>query len=145
MIKQIWKCMNFYLKIKQSNLYSELVGIKTDSLVFKNIPDAPKTSDKWGDIKISSVPLIKDCTIYREPKLRTEKFELSNNEWKNIEWMDGEYYECKKGYKMDIKLPSYITGNGQGILFLGSAGTGKSEILSESQLILEKTSRSMFL
>ena len=127
-----------YLKIEQSNPYSELVGIKTDWLVFKNITDAPKTSDKWGDIKVSSVPLIKECTISQEPKLRTDKFELSNNEWKNIEWMNGEHYENHKGYKMDIKLPSYITGNGQGILFLGSAGTGKNEILSESQLILEK-------
>ena len=46
---------------------------------------------------------------------------------------------------MDIKLPSHITGNGQGILFLGSAGTGENKILSESQMILEKTTRSMFL
>ena len=46
--------------------------------------------------------------------------------------MDNGHYENHKGYKMDIKLPSYIEN---GILILGMAGTGKSEILSESQCI----------
>ena len=49
--------------------------------------------------------------------------------------MDHEHYENHKGYKMDVKLPSYIEN---GILLLGMAGTGKSEILSESQCILNK-------
>ena len=124
-----------YMKIKDTNPHSELVGIKTDCLVFKNITNTPPTSNKWGDIKISSVPLIKECTINQERKLRTERFELLNNEWNSIKWMDNEHYENHKGYKMDIKLPSYIE---EGILFIGMAGTGKSEILSESQCVLEK-------
>ena len=124
-----------YMKIKDTNPHSELVGIKTDCLVFKNITNTPPTSNNWGDIKISSVPLIKECTINQEPKLRTERFELLNNEWNNIKWMDHEHYENHKGYKMDVKLPSYIE---DGILLLGMAGTGKSEILSESQCILNK-------
>ena len=78
------------------------------------------------------MPLIKECTINQEPKLRTERFELLNNEWNNIKWMDNEHYENHKGYKMDIKLPSYIEN---GILLLGMAGTGKSEILTESQCV----------
>ena len=38
-------------------------------------------------------------------------------------------------YKMDKNLETYIKDC---ILFIGMAGTGKSEILSEAQLILEK-------
>ena len=49
--------------------------------------------------------------------------------------MDNEHYENHKGYKMDINLPSYIE---DGIWLIGMAGTGKSEILSESQCILER-------
>jgi len=124
-----------YMKIKDTNPYAELVGIKTDCLVFKNITNTPPTSDRWGDIKLSNVPLIKECTINQEPKLRTERFELLNNEWNNIKWMDNEHYENHKGYKMDKQIHSYIQ---EGILFLGMAGTGKSEILSESQFILAK-------
>ena len=40
-----------YLKIKQLNPKCELVGIKTDCLVFNNITTIPPTSDRWGDIK----------------------------------------------------------------------------------------------
>ena len=40
-----------------------------------------------------------------------------------------------KGFTIDSNLPSYIK---DGILFLGMAGTGKSETLSETQLILQK-------
>jgi len=40
-----------------------------------------------------------------------------------------------KKYKMDKNLETYIKDC---ILFIGIAGTGKSEILSEAQLILEK-------
>jgi len=124
-----------YMKIKDTNPYAEFVGIKTDCLVFKNITTTPPTSDKWGDIKISNVPLIKECTINPEPKIRTEQFKLLNNEWSNIKWMDSGYYENHKKYKMDKNLETYIK---DGILFIGSAGTGKSEILSEAQFILEK-------
>ena len=131
-----------YMKIKDTNPYAEFVGIKTDCLVFKNITNTPPTSDKWGDIKISNVPLIKECTINQEPKLRTEQFKLLNNEWNNIKWMDNEYYENHKKYKMDKNLETYIK---DGILFIGMAGTGKSEILSESQYILEKITHSKYL
>ena len=56
--------------------------------------------------------------------------------------MDNEHYENHKGYKMDVKLRSYIE---DGILLIGMAGTGKSKIWSESQCVLEKqTTRSQF-
>jgi hypothetical protein len=129
------------MEIQDTNPHSKLVGIKTDCLVFQNITSKPPTSNKWGDIKISSVPLIKECTINQEPKLRTERFELLDNEWDNINWLDNEHYGKHKGCKMDVKLPSYIE---DGILLIGMAGTGKSEILNESQCVLEKTTRSKF-
>ena len=47
------------MQIQDTNPHSKLVGIKTDCLVFTNITNTPPTSNKWGDIKISSVPLIK--------------------------------------------------------------------------------------
>ena len=56
--------------------------------------------------------------------------------------MDNEYYENHKKYKMDKNLETYIK---DGILFIGMAGTGKSEILSESQYILEKITHSKYL
>ena len=50
--------IELYMEIKDTNPHSESVGIKTDCLVFKNITNTPPTSNKWGDIKTSSVPLI---------------------------------------------------------------------------------------
>jgi len=122
-------------QIKNTNEHCELVGIKTDCLVYKNVTNLPQTSDKWGGIKIASVPLIKECTLNQEPKVRTETYKLKKNDWNKITWDADNGYTNHKNFKMDINLSSYID---DGILFIGRAGSGKSEILSESQIILAK-------
>ena len=40
-----------YLGVKDFNPDCELVGIKTDCLVFNNITHDPPTSNKWGGVK----------------------------------------------------------------------------------------------
>ena len=86
-----------------------------------------------GDIQERVAPLIKECTICREPKLRTDKQDLTNNTWNTISWNPDIGYKNEKGFIMDAELKSYV---GNSCLFLGMAGTGKSEILQESQRIL---------
>ena len=39
------------LQIKELNPECELVGIKTDCLVYNNITNEPKTTTEWGGIK----------------------------------------------------------------------------------------------
>ena len=56
----------FDLKIKELNPKCEIVGIKTDCLVYNNITKQPKTSNKWGDIKRCEVPKIHECIVNNE-------------------------------------------------------------------------------
>ncbi len=81
------------------------------------------------------MPLIKTCTVNQPPKLRTDKFELTNNTWNTIKWNPDAGYKNEKGIMIDSNLESYIN---QGCLTIGMAGTGKSEILQEAQGILSK-------
>ena len=81
-----------YANIKTNNPDCVFVGIKTDCLVFKNITNKPATSDKWGDIKIASAPLIKECTLNQPPKLRTEQFKLPHGDWNKITWNTDDGY-----------------------------------------------------
>ena len=41
-----------YLQVKDLNPDCELVGIKTDCLLFNKITHDPPTSNGWGDIKM---------------------------------------------------------------------------------------------
>ena len=65
-----------YLQIKELNPNCELVGIKTDCLVFNNITNEPPTSNKWGGVQKCDVPLIKECTVNQEPKRRIDTYDL---------------------------------------------------------------------
>ena len=58
-----------YLEVKDFNPDCELVGIKTDCLVFNNITHDPPTSNKLGGIKKIDVPLLKECTVNQEKSL----------------------------------------------------------------------------
>ena len=52
-----------YKRVKDANPECELVGIKTDCLVFNNLSTHVNTSHAWGGAKKVDPPLIKDCTI----------------------------------------------------------------------------------
>ena len=130
--------MNMYeihLKIKQLNPACELVGIKTDCLIYNKIHTEPTTSEAWGDIKKREVPTIHECVLNNVKSDRNDAFELTGNEWVKVKYDTENGYKNDKGFIMDNGLPNYVEN---GILFLGMAGTGKSEILSETQLILQK-------
>ena len=124
-----------YLQVKDLNPDCELVGIKTDCLLFNNITHDPPTSNGWGDIKKCDVPLIKECTVNQEQKLRTEMYEPTNTTWNSITWSPETGYTNHKGIMIDGDLESYVE---QGYLTIGMAGTGKSEILQEAQRILSQ-------
>ena len=49
-------------KIDELSPECELVGVKTNGLVYNNITHQPLTCTKWGGIKQSDVPIIHDCT-----------------------------------------------------------------------------------
>ena len=109
-----------YLQIKELNPECELVGIKTDCLVFNNITDEPPISNKWGGIKKCDVPLIKECTVNQEPKIRTDTYEPTNKTWNIIKPDDAENH-IDNGY-----------------LVIGKAGTGKTFELNRIKEILIK-------
>ena len=104
-----------------------MVGVKT------NITNQPSTCTKWGGIKICDVPTIHECTINTDNRVRTDTYELTNNTWNNIQWDADNGYLNEEGFKLDQKLQTYIE---QSCLFLGMAGTGKSNILLEMQRTL---------
>ena len=58
---------------------------------------------------------------------------MTNNTWNNIQWDADNGYLNEEGFKLDQKLQTYIE---QSCLFLGMAGTGKSNILLEMQRTL---------
>ena len=37
-------------------------------------------------LKKCDVPLIKECTVRLEPKIRTDKYDSTNNTWNTISW-----------------------------------------------------------
>ena len=124
-----------YLEVKDFNPDCELAGIKTDCLVFNNITHDPPTSNRWGDIKKCDVPLIKECTVNQEKKLRTDLYEPNNTTWNSITWSPENGYKNHKGIMIDNGLKSYVE---QGYLTIGMAGTGKSENITRSAIITFK-------
>ena len=81
------------------------------------------------------MPLIKECAINQEKKLRTDVYEPTYINWNSITWSPENGYKNHKGIMIDSGLESYVK---QGYLTIGMAGTGKSEILQEAQVILSK-------
>ena len=86
-----------------------------------------------GGIKKCDAPLIKECTVNQEKKLRTDLYEPNNTTWNSITWSPENGYKNHKGIMIDNGLKSYVD---QGYLTIGMFGTGKSEILQEAQLLL---------
>ena len=97
-----------YMKVAKLNPACEFVGIKTDCLVFNKITTDIETSNEWGKPKKCEVPKIHACTVDREPKVRTDTYELSFQEWQSIE---------------PDSCNDYID---TGYLTVGMAGTGKT-------------------
>ena len=76
------------LQVKELNPNCELVGIKTDCLVFNNVTTDPPTSSAWGGIKKCDVPLIKQCTVNAacgQQNIRTHMYELTHETWHTVE------------------------------------------------------------
>ena len=88
-----------------------------------------------GGYQKCDVPLIKECTVNQEKKLRTDLYDPNNTTWNSITWSPENGYKNHKGIMIDNGLKSYVE---QGYLTIGMAGTGKSEILQEAQLFLSK-------
>ena len=104
-------------------------------MVFNKITHDPPTSNRWGDIKKCDVTLITECTVNQEKNIRTDLYEPTNTAWNSITWSPETGYKNHKGIMIDSCLESYVE---QGYLTIGMAGTGKSEILREAQVILSK-------
>ena len=62
-------------------------------------------------------------------------YEPTHINWNSITWSPENGYNNHKGIMIDSGLESYVK---QGYLTIGMAGTGKSEILQEAQVILSK-------
>ena len=62
-------------------------------------------------------------------------YEPTHINWNSITWSPENGYKNHKGIMIDSGLESYVK---QGYLTIGMAGTGKSEILQEAQVILSK-------
>ena len=86
-----------------------------------------------GSYQKCDVPTIHECTINQPSRMKTETYELTNNTWNNIHWNTNDGYTNDETLQMDNNLQSYVE---QSCLFLGMAGTGKSNILQEAQRIL---------
>ena len=78
---------------------------------------------------------VHECLINNE-RDNNNKYELINIEWINIKYNNENTYENDNGHKFDNNLEEYILN---GIMFIGMAGTGKSEILKETQRILNNS------
>ena len=109
-----------YTKVMKLNPDCEFVGIKTDCLVFNGITKHIPTSNEWGQPKLSEVPKIHECTIDREPRLRTETYEPTYQEWESIEPENCEEH-IENGY-----------------LTIGMAGTGKTTKLNKAKDVIRE-------
>ena len=124
-----------YLEVKEFNPDCGSAESKTDHLVFNNITHDPPTPNKWGDVKKCYVPFFEECTVNQEKKLRTDLYEQTNTTWNSSTWSPETGYKNHKEILIDSGLESYVE---QGYLTIGMAGTGKGEILQESQEILSR-------
>ena len=130
----MFEMYELFLKVKAINPTCEITGIKTDCITFNNAPNPIETSDKWGGVKTCDIPNIEKYIIGQTRDLHTESFTLTNQSWNKIEYGKHTYINTNN-ITIDKKLSKYV---GDGFLMLGMAGSGKSEVLKESQHILSK-------
>ena len=108
-------------KIEELNPECELVGVKTNCLVYNNITNQPSTCTKWGGIKQSDVPIVHECPINPHSRIITNLYELNKNTWDTLDWDVDNWYINEDGFKMNKEIRTHIE---QSCLFLGKAGTG---------------------
>ena len=77
-------------------------------MVYTNITNQPSTCIKWGGIKKCDVPIIHECLVKTDSRLRTDTSELANNMWNNIQWDADNGYINEEGFKMGHTLQAYI-------------------------------------
>ena len=74
-----------YLEVMALNPKAELVGIKTDCLVFNNIKKDIELNDDIGGVKKCMVPESNKYTLNQLPVVRTGTYDLEYKQWNNIE------------------------------------------------------------
>ena len=74
----------FYLDAKKLNPKAEVVGIKTDCLVFNMIKKDIELHDEIGGVKKCRVPESNQYTLNQLPVARTDTYDLECTQWNNI-------------------------------------------------------------
>ena len=74
-----------YLEVMSLNPKTELVGIKTDCLVFNRIKKGIELNDEIGGVNKCRIPDSNNYTLNTKPVVRTETYDLEYEQWTNIE------------------------------------------------------------
>ena len=106
------------LEVMSLNPKAELTGIKTDCLVFNKIRKDITLSDEIGGAKKCRVPEINQYTLNPKPVVRTETYDLENENWNHID-EDNTNNVFQDGF-----------------LVYGMAGTGKTTKFKQMKSIL---------
>ena len=72
------------LEVRALNPKAELVGIKTDCLIFRNIKKDTVLSDGIGGVKTCRVPDSNQYTLNTNPVARNCTYDLENEQWYTI-------------------------------------------------------------
>ena len=81
------------LWIEKLNPVWEIAGIEADCLACNNVMTLPHTSTAWGHIKKRcDGPIIHECILIQQSRMRTGTYELTNNTWDNIDWDTNDGY-----------------------------------------------------
>ena len=76
---------DLYLEVRASSPKAELVGIKTDCLVFNKIKKDIELSDEIGGVRKCRVPESSKHTPIQLPIVRTCTYDLEHEQWNPIE------------------------------------------------------------
>ena len=102
-----------YLEVMALNPKAELVGIKTDCLVFNKVKKDIELNDDIGGVKKCMVPEGNKYTLNQLPVVRTGTYDLEYKQWNNIE---------------EDNINNLFH---DGLLIYGLAGTGKTTKLKQ--------------
>ena len=102
-----------YLQVKELNPRAQLVGIKTDCLVFNGVKKHIELSKEMGGVKLCKVPNINKYILNQKPVIRTDTYDLEYEQW-----------EC-------IREDEIMNTFQSGLLIYGMAGTGKTTKLNQ--------------